>query len=716
MTSDIDLNKFFALQLYLSPHVSISTQHIRQETWFILSNNLNDKQMRIPPETMHLIGCLGRGQSLARAVESARQQTEETQFASAPAFSHDDVIRLIFSLQEMGMLAGDIAFFIQPKSQQQGLSGWQQRLLRPLAIQIPLLNPSRLLDTLAPLAERLFGAKLFWTLIALIVIAALVAIGETAELKRHFDARFFDPANLISLWFIYPLLKGLHELAHGLTCRWRGGHVKEMGIMLLVFVPVPYVNATSANTFSKKSDRILVAAAGILVELCLAAIAMLLWWQLPDGILRDIAFNVAMIGSVSTLLFNGNPLLKFDGYYILEEQVEIPGLASRSNRYLGYLIKRYGFQLHTARAPNTASGETGWFVIYGLTSGIYRIVLSFSIAFYVAGKFFAVGVLLAVWYLIYQILLPGVKNIIALLKLSADENNLSRSLSLLMLALCLPVVLLVWVPVPNTTLAEGIIIVPEEKSIRTSVEGFLVKLPRTTGDIEAGDVVAYLRNDEIERDYRLALADLSEARVEYARSIGNNATQASIEQEEVDYLTEQVALAKKQLDGLTIRANASDQYSSFLTEDDLGKFFQRGELVGQLGDNNTPVVQVVIPQRAIDAVRSNSRSIQARVSGFQQKVVEATELREVPKISNQLPSRALGSAAGGSLPLDMRDGSGFTTKVPFFLIEVLLPGNTISYNIGQKVVLKFRHDSAPIALQLYDRLSIALSNQLQSNT
>ena len=143
------------------------------------------------------------------------------------------------------------------------------------------------------------------------------------------------------MWIAYPLVKGLHELGHGLTIQRWGGEVHELGLMLLVFIPVPYVEASAATTFPSKSRRMLVGAAGVMVELLLASLALLVWLSVEPGWVRDLAFDITVIGGVSALLFNGNPLLRFDGYYVFSDLLEIPNLASRSQRYYAYLGKRY---------------------------------------------------------------------------------------------------------------------------------------------------------------------------------------------------------------------------------------------------------------------------------------------------------------------------------------------------------------------------------------
>src|SRR5260370_20248483 len=143
--------------------------------------------------------------------------------------------------------------------------------------------------------------------------------------------------------------------------------------MLLVFLPVPYVDASSSAAFPEKWRRALVGAAGIIVELVLASLALFVWLDVEEGLLRAFTYNVMLIGGVSTILFNGNPLLRFDGYYVLADLLEIPNLADRAKRFINYLIIRNLFGVKGASSPATSPGEPFWFILYGVSAFFYRV-------------------------------------------------------------------------------------------------------------------------------------------------------------------------------------------------------------------------------------------------------------------------------------------------------------------------------------------------------
>src|SRR5690606_19426199 len=164
-----------------------------------------------------------------------------------------------------------------------------------------------------------------------VALACLAAAVSFASLKADAVRVLATPSSYALAWLAYPLVKALHELGHALAVRRFGGAVHEVGISLLMLTPAPYVDASAASAFPRAGQRALVSAAGIMVELALAAIAMFAWTVLSPGLARDAALVVLLICSVSTIVFNANPLLRLDGYHLLCDALQLPNLALRSN-------------------------------------------------------------------------------------------------------------------------------------------------------------------------------------------------------------------------------------------------------------------------------------------------------------------------------------------------------------------------------------------------
>ena len=229
------------------------------------------------------------------------------------------------------------------------------------------------------------------------------------ELSAHLSNNLFSTNNLLWLWLVFPVVKAIHEFGHAFAVKKWGGEVNEMGILLLAFTPIPYVDASSSASFPDKQRRIAVAASGMAVELLLAAVALVVWLNMENGQIRALAFNIMLICSVSTILFNGNPLMRYDGYYIFTDLIEIPNLGQRSTRYLGYLFQRYLLGCKEIESPVTALGERFWFLVYGPVSFCYRMTVLCGLLLLVSSRFFIFGILIAVWGTIIHFILPAAR-------------------------------------------------------------------------------------------------------------------------------------------------------------------------------------------------------------------------------------------------------------------------------------------------------------------
>ena len=283
--------------------------------------------------------------------------------------------------------------------------------MNPLAIRFPLIDPDNFLNRAMPHVRPLLTLAGAVTWLIVISVALLLLLVHYGDLTYELKANVLSPQNILLVILIFPIMKTFHEFAHAFAVKAWGGEVHEMGITLLVLVPVPYVDASAAWAFREKYKRILVSAAGMIVELFLAAIALILWVWLAPGMIRDAALSAFLIGSVSTLLFNANPLLRFDGYYILQDLIEIPNLYSRSAKYNLYLLKTYLLGQRETATPATEHSERKWLAAYGILALLYRIFITFVIAFFLASKYLVLGVILALWALTMMFVVPACKAI-----------------------------------------------------------------------------------------------------------------------------------------------------------------------------------------------------------------------------------------------------------------------------------------------------------------
>jgi putative peptide zinc metalloprotease protein len=262
---------------------------------------------------------------------------------------------------------------------------WLQALTNVLYIKIPIYDPDKLLTRMLPWLRWMFTAW-FFTLSVGVMLAALLLV------LTHFEAfreklpsyhEFFNVKTVLYLWAALGVVKVIHEFGHGLSCKAFGGEVHEMGALFLCLSPCLYCNVSDAWTLPNKWRRIIISFAGIYVELIIAAIATFVWWNTPSQpFVNHLSLSLMVVCSVSTVVFNANPLMRFDGYYVVADWLEIPNLRDRSNRFLKNLMLEHCMGVEVQPEPYMTLGRRILFVTYAVASYLYRWIVTFSILYF----------------------------------------------------------------------------------------------------------------------------------------------------------------------------------------------------------------------------------------------------------------------------------------------------------------------------------------------
>ena len=239
---------------------------------------------------------------------------------------------------------------------------------------IPLVNPDRFLERTLWLF-RLFANKLTAALVLLAAPGAVyLVISGLPRIQTEY-LFFFNWQNLLALWITIAVTKFVHELSHAYMAKSYGLHVPQMGVAFLLFFPCLFCNTTDAWQLADRRQRISISAAGIISEAVLAVISAYVWYYTKPGLLNSLAFYLMALSFISTLLFNGNPLLKFDGYFILIDYLRIPNLATKAARYIKYLFMNRVLGITLATNPAATMREVYVFTTYGISAFVYRIFL-----------------------------------------------------------------------------------------------------------------------------------------------------------------------------------------------------------------------------------------------------------------------------------------------------------------------------------------------------
>jgi putative peptide zinc metalloprotease protein len=413
-----------------------------------------------------------------------------------------------------------------------------------------------------------------------------------------------------------------------------------------------------------------------------------------------------LISGVSTLLFNGNPLLKFDGYYVLSDAIEIPNLGTRSNRYLGYLIQRYLFGLKHADSPADTRGERVWFVVYGMAAFLYRMFIMFVIILYIGGKFFVVGVMLATWAIITQVLVPMGKNLSFLFNSPRLKRNRGRSIGTSALVVLVVVALLFLLPAPFWTRADGVIWPNEQSHVRAGADGFVEKLLVPAGGrVDAGQALVELRDPFLESRVVILEADQKQLRSQLSYAQATDRVQAALIREELASTTADLERARERVNALVIRSQRSGVLVLPQEQDLVGRFTHKGQVVAYVvGPSDLGTVRVVVSHDEISLINDRTRGVDIMPAGWGAESYQGEILREVPGGTSRLPTAALGAMGGGRIAIDPRGEEGVTTLERVFEIDIGLPPEARTAFLGQRMYVRFDLGYMPAGLQLYRSL------------
>jgi putative peptide zinc metalloprotease protein len=584
----------------------------------------------------------------------------------------------------------------------------QGYLMNLMFIRVPLLDPDNFLNAWVSAVNWLFTWFGFALWLGLIGTGLYFAIDKWQDLYNRADS-VLDADNLPFLYLSFVLIKVVHEFGHAFMCKvfgrrtGTGGEVHVMGVMFLVFTPMPYVDASSAWAFRSRGQRMLVGAGGMIVELAVAAVAAIVWYYTGEGAVHTIAYNVMFIASVSTLLFNANPLLRYDGYYILSDILEIPNLAQRSKQYLYYLVRKYAWSVKQARNPAHSRGEKGWFVFYGIASTIYRVLICVSILLFVADKLFMFGLVLAVAAAVAWVVVPIGKFVHYLLTNGELMRVRGRAIVSTLATLAAIVVGVGFVPAPDNFRLEGYVDPVRQEIVHAAADGFV------TGVMESnrraapgGEPLLRTRSPELAAQLEELLAQQRELKARRWQAMTKDQAQAQIIAEQIAALDERKARITQQLDSLTVRASFGAEWISPDIDRARGSYLRRGDAVGMLASSKQVggeaasrdmqvVIRAMVSQDVVDMLLAGAtdadsgrdravppetqpsgrwRKLTIRIKGLPDVEMTGRIIRVIEAGQDRLANPALGYAAGGSIRTDPKDPKGMKTSERFFEVEI----------------------------------------------
>ncbi|MHC4241477.1 MAG: hypothetical protein ACYSU4_03670 [Planctomycetota bacterium] len=688
--------------------VHVYRQHFRGQMWYVLENPSNNQYSRISDEAYRFIGLLDGRRTVSEGWRICNEQLADR----AP--TQGEVIQLLGQLHSVNLLHADL-----PPDSESLFNRYRKRvgrevrgqLMNMLFIKIPLIDPDHFLDRWVGIFGRFFSwfGLVLWSIL---LATGLYFVVDNIRELFHQSSDILAPDNLIFLYLSFVFIKIFHEFGHAFACKKFGqlnqsrGQVHIMGIMFLVFFPLPYVDASSAWAFRNRWHRAIVGMSGVMVELSMAAIAAIIWSNTSTGTLHIIAYNVIFVASVSTLLFNGNPLLRFDAYYVLSDLLEIPNLGHRSRNYVYYLVKRYCWGLKRAQNPAYTFGEGLWFVFYGIASMAFRVFICVRILLFLNDRLpeelFILVPLLAFSAIAAWVFVPFGKFVQYLATGAELTRKRTRATISTLVIFCLIIVGIGLIRLPDYWRVEGIVEPVNLAIVHAESDGFAVGfLPSELKVSPSGMPLIRAVNLELEAKKKNAAAELLILKIKRRIAETQEIAAAQILDEQIEALNETIARLEFELDSLNIKASLSGTWVSPDIEHYKGVYLERGKSIGFVASLDDVIIRATAGQKVAGMLmEQHDKEVEFRVKGQPKLLMTGKIERIYPSGHEQLPSEALGYAVGGPMATAPQDPQGTKSAEMFFEIRIKPDaGSSVHLLTGQRVVARIRMHPKPLALQ-----------------
>lgn len=687
----------------LRPHVRVRRQYFRGECWYVVQDPINNQFFRLRPAAYEFVARL----RLDRTIEQVWQACLNANPDEAPG--QEDIIRLLSQLYSANLLHSDLppdSAKLFERFKQRRQREVKARLLNIMFARIPLLDPDEWLKRCQGFIRLLyspFGA-LLW--LGVVGTAIKIALDNTSALKDQSQG-LLEPGNLFLLYAGVILTKTVHEFGHAFACRRFGGEVHAMGVMFMIFTPMPYVDATSSWAFRSRWQRMLVGGAGMLQELFVAALATFLWANTGEGALHSLAYNMMFVASISTLIFNLNPLMRFDGYYMLADWLDIPNLYSQANRQLIYLVERFAFGCKNAESQAHTRKEACWLTSFGVAGHIYRVLVFGTILLFLADRMLILGILMAAVCLVSWIIVPVIGLVRYLTASPQLARNRVRAIAVCAGTAAVLLVLLELVPFPNHFRAPGVLEAVEYSMVANETEGYLERVLVPSGTmVTAGQALVQLRNRDLEFELAQVRAQAAETEAMELRAMQRHTADLKPIRARAQAIAKRLRHLEQQQAALTVHARHAGRWIAPEIQNYFGAWLARGTGLGQVINADSFHFSAIIPQReASRHFAAEIRSAQVRLRG--QSGIDLTVLRQViiPAERETLPSAALGWRGGGEIPNAQNDSSGLRAAEPFFELRATLQADpAAAFLHGRSGTIRFQLAPQPLLEQWLRKL------------
>ncbi len=597
----------------LRPDLIVQPQFYEGMTHYVIKDPIALKYFRFKVEEYFLLQQFD-GKNNLQDVKRAFEKKYRPQTISV-----DDLIRFAAQLHEAGIALVDTPdqgqALIRRRKKNQWKKVWQF-FANILYIKIPIIDPERLLSWMYPYFRWIYSSWFMTFSVGLMVSALMLVISQWATFSSRLPdfQSFFNWHTIFYFWCSLAVVKVIHEFGHGLTAKHFGGEVHEMGALLLVLTPALYCDVTDSWLLPNKWKRIWISAAGIYVECLLASIATFVWWNTEQGLLNSLCLATMFICSVNTILFNANPLLRYDGYYVMSDFLEVPNLRIKSTQFFTYLFQEKVLGLELPVQSYMPRSRRLLFVTYAVASYLYRWIVSFSIIWFLYQflkpyKLGSLSAILAVGSLVPLIVMP-VYQMIKFVRTPGRMRKVKKLRTAAFFAVLITAATAILL-IPTPLRVQGTLVLTAERpaTVYAEVPGLLETMDVRDGDVvKEGQILATLSNPEKIRE-RIQRTDEQAANFAKASYFAQNSDLNSRAQYKVhlkiqEELEEVIKKVVEQIGKLTLVAPRDGVVMGVPQRETLGQHLKPGKVFCEVADPTRLEAHMILDQSDIDLVRS----------------------------------------------------------------------------------------------------------------
>ena len=485
--------------------------------------------------------------------------------------------------------------------------------LRLLSYQFPLLNPDRFLESTQRFIRPLFQTGFLFLWIILAGMASYTVAVRWTEFTDSTSSLLVLKSFPILL-MILCVLKLIHELGHAYACKVFGGNVSEMGLIFILGTPCAYVDTSSAWGFRDRWQRIVVNLAGMYFESLVAILAVFIWSSTPSGLLHSIAHYTIVLSTAVTLVFNANPLMKFDGYYVLSDFLGIPNLKRIASTSFVHTLKRLCLGVEAPRI-----GDTLWrdrfLGLFGAASEVYRLLIVLGIVTFLTLQVPAIGLTLGLMYLLVT-MLPGIDRLTRYLFWHPDTVSRRPRVLAVIGGTAIAFAILLFTPLSTTISLTGIVGRENETFIRATEPGLVSKVGfKPSQRVDPGELLFELTNEELQHRSAMARAEEQKLRMQWIEALRNDPDQAGIVMQKLRQAELNLAIFEEALGRLTIRAPRDGVLTEWQTRDFMGRFLKPGEPLVKLESGKWIVRALATDEEILDTQLMGGDPVEVEILG-----------------------------------------------------------------------------------------------------